>query len=190
MFIELATLSMQSTSWQDKKYPFRTKNVRDKTCERVILYVSFNSEVSMKAATLDQLMNLCNVDFSGKGGKENEIAAALYHKRSHKALVDAVDERSGILYEYKKQAGDQWFDLHKLSLLTKEQKNIDVLFFFHKDGVFEALYTTTYQGIIDAIGLTKRQWNWAKKAPVGAQVKHKLKRSQVEKLFTCVFTTS
>ena len=37
---------------------------------QVILYMTFNSEVFMKAVTPEQLRNLSNVDFSGKGGKE------------------------------------------------------------------------------------------------------------------------
>lgn len=143
----------------------------------------------MKHLTLDQLLNLCSVDFSGKGGKENEIAAALYHERSHKALVDAVDPASGILYEYKKQSGTQWFDLSKLAKLTKKQKAIDVLFFIHKGGVFQSAYATTYQGVIDAINLTKKEWKWAKKAPETAQVKYALKRQQIES-FTCLYKNS
>ena len=139
----------------------------------------------MKHLTLDQHLNLCAVDFSGKGGKENEIAAALFHERSHKALVDAVDPASGILYEYKKQSGTQWFDLSKLAKLTKKQKSIDVLFFIHKGGVFQAAYSTTYQGVIDAIGLSKKDWAWAKKAPETAQVKYALKRKQIE-TFHCL----
>jgi len=142
----------------------------------------------MKRLTLAQKMNLCTTDLKGKGGKENEIAAALYHKRSHKALVDAVDPASGVLYEYKKQANDQWFDLHKLSILTEAQKNVDILFFFHNAGKFESCYTSTYQGVITAINLSKAEWEWAKKAPKGAQVKYKLKRHQVES-FTCLYNT-
>jgi len=142
----------------------------------------------MKHLTLAQKMNLCTTDLKGKGGKENEIAAALYHERSHKALVDAVDPASGVLYEYKKQTATQWFDLSKLSKLTKEQKSIDVLFFFHRAGEFQSCYATTYQGVIDAINLTKKEWKWARKAPETAQVKYALKRNQIEQ-FTCLYNT-
>ena len=89
------------------------------------------------------------------------------------------------MYEYKKQSGTQWFDLSKLAKLTKKQKSIDVLFFIHKGGVFQAAYSTTYQGVIEAIGLSKKDWAWAKKAPETAQVKYALKRKQIE-TFHCL----
>ena len=141
--------------------------------------------MTIKSLTNQQIENLWSLDLSGKGGKENEIAEALGHERNHKPLVDANCPTTGILYEYKKQSGTQWFDLHKLSGLTKEQRKVNVLFFVHKGGRFVAMYQTTYQGVVDSIGLSKPEWKWAKKAPAGAQVKYALKLNQIEK-FTCI----
>ena len=145
--------------------------------------------MSIKTLDTQQLINLCKLDLSGKGGKENEIAEALGHERNHQPLVDAKCPKTGILYEYKKQSGTQWFDLHKLAGLTKEQKDVSVLFFVHKGGKFVGLYQTTYQGIVNAIGLDAKSWRWAKKAPAGAQVKYALKLAQIQK-FTCLTYSS
>ena len=75
--------------------------------------------------------------------------------------------------------------ISKLARLTKEQRKIDVLFFIHKNGQFQSCHATTYQGVIDAIGLSEKEWKWAKKAPETAQVKYALKRQQIEN-FTCL----
>ena len=90
--------------------------------------------MSIKTLNQQQIINLIQLDLSGKGGKENEIAEALGHERNHQPLVDAKCPITGILYEYKKQSGTQWFDLHKLANLTKEQKRTAVLFVVHKGG--------------------------------------------------------
>ena len=145
--------------------------------------------MSIKTLDTQQLINLCKLDLSGKGGKENEIAEALGHERNHQPLVDAKCPKTGILYEYKKQSGTQWFDLHKLAGLTAKQKDVSVLFFVHKGGKFIGLYQTTYQGIINSIGLKPSEWAWAKKAPAGAQVKYALKLAQIKK-FTCLTYSS
>ena len=145
--------------------------------------------MSIKTLDTQQLINLCKLDLSGKGGKENEIAEALGHERNHQPLVDAKCPLSGVLYEYKKQSGTQWFDLHKLAGLTAKQKDVSVLFFVHKGGKFVGLYQTTYQGIVNAIGLDAKSWRWAKKAPAGAQVKYALKLAQIQK-FTCLTYSS
>ena len=141
--------------------------------------------MSIKTLNQQQIINLCGLDLSGKGGKENEIAKALGHERNHQPLVDARCPKSGVLYEYKKQSGTQWFDLHKLAGLTDDQRKVNVLFFVHKNGQFAGMYQTTYQGVVDSIGLSKPEWKWAKKAPAGAQVKYALKLNQIEK-FTCI----
>jgi hypothetical protein len=140
--------------------------------------------MTIKSINREQRQRLSALDLSGKGGKENEIAEALGHSRNHKPLVDA-NCPDGILYEYKKQSGTQWFDLHKLSGLTEEQRKVSVLFFVHEKGRFVAMYQTTYQGVVDAIGLSATDWAWAKKAPAGAQVKYALKLHQIEQ-FDCI----
>jgi hypothetical protein len=145
--------------------------------------------MSIKTLDTQQLINLCGLDLSGKGGKENEIAKALGHERNHQPLVDAKCPKSGVLYEYKKQSGTQWFDLHKLANLTKEQAQVAVLFVVHKGGKFIGLYQTTYQGVKNSIGLKPADWAWAKKAPAGAQVKYALKLAQIKK-FTCLTYSS
>tara|TARA_Y100001970_G_scaffold273158_1_gene370915 strand:+ start:605 stop:1042 length:438 start_codon:yes stop_codon:yes gene_type:complete len=141
--------------------------------------------MSIKTLNQQQIINLLGLNLAGKGGKENEIAEALGHERNHQPLVDAQCPLSGVLYEYKKQSGCQWFDLHKLAGLTKEQKGIAVLFVVHKAGKFQGLYQTTYQGVVNAIGLKQKEWDWAKKAPAGAQVKYALKLAQIQN-FTCL----
>ena len=145
--------------------------------------------MSIKTLNTQQLINLCKLNLSGKGGKENEIAEALGHVRNHQPLVDAHCPLSGVLYEYKKQSGTQWFDLHKLANLTNSQLRIAVLFVVHKGGKFVGLYQTTYYGVKNAIGLAHADWEWAKKAPAGAQVKYALKLAQIKK-FTCLTYSS
>ena len=145
--------------------------------------------MTIKSINYAQQQRLLALDLSGKGGKENEIAEALGHERNHKPLVDANCPVSGILYEYKKQSGTQWFDLHKLAGLTEEQRKVNVLFFVHKNGRFVGMYQTTYQGVVNAIGLSATDLSWAKKAPKGAQVKYALKLNEIEK-FTCLLKAS
>ena len=145
--------------------------------------------MTIKSINYAQQQRLLALDLSGKGGKENEIAEALGHERNHKPLVDANCPVSGILYEYKKQSGTQWFDLHKLAGLTEEQRKVNVLFFVHKNGRFVGMYQTTYQGVVNAIGLSATDWSWAKKAPKGAQVKYALKLNEIEK-FPCLLKAS
>ena len=145
--------------------------------------------MSIKTLNTQQLINLCKLNLSGKGGKENEIAEALGHVRNHQPLVDAHCPLSGVLYEYKKQSGTQWFDLHKLANLTNSQLRIAVLFVVHKGGKFVGLYQTTYYGVKNAIGLAHADWEWAKKAPAGAQVKYALKLAKIKK-FTCLTYSS
>ena len=149
------------------------------------MFLNKETCMTIKSLTNQQIENLWSLDLSGKGGKENEIAEALGHERNHQPLVDAKCPSTGILYEYKKQSGTQWFDLHKLANLTKAQEQVPVLFFVHKAGSFVGLYQTTYQGVRNAIGLKAQDWAWAKKAPEGAQVKYALKLNQIEK-FTCI----
>ena len=118
---------------------------------------------------------------SGKGGKENEIAWALDHKRNHQPLVDAECPTTGVLFEYKKQQGTQWFDLYKLSTLTKEQESIPILFFItDKEGTFLSLYQSTYQEVKDMIGLTPDEWEWAKNSPKRVQPKYDIKMKQIK----------
>ena len=138
-----------------------------------------------KELTSKQILNLINLDLSGQGGKENEIAEALGHERIHQPLVDARCPITGLFYEYKKQSRDQWFDLHKLSGLSSTQKSMSVLFFVHEGGKFKDLYQTTYQGVIDSINLNEEDWECARKAPVGAQVKYSLTFNQIKE-FVCL----
>ena len=145
--------------------------------------------MSIKTLNTQQIISLCKLNLSGKGGKENEIAEALGHERNHHPLVDARCPFSGVLYEYKKQSGTQWFDLHKLANLTGAQKDITVLFVVHEGGKFVALYQTTYAGVKKSLNLNQVEWKWAKKAPKGAQVKYALKLAQIKK-FTCLTYSS
>ena len=124
---------------------------------------------------------ICPIGLSGKGGKENEIAWALDHKRNHQPLVDAECPTTGVLFEYKKQQGTQWFDLYKLSTLTKEQESIPILFFItDKEGTFLSLYQSTYQEVKDMIGLTPDEWEWAKNSPKRVQPKYDIKMKQIK----------
>ncbi len=141
--------------------------------------------MTIKSLTNEQITNLWKINLSGNGGKENEIAKALGHERNHQPFVDAKCPITGVLYEYKKQSGTQWFDLHKLSKLTKAQADTAILFFIHDDGKLVGAYKSTYQDVCDAINLTPQEWEWAKNAPTGAQVKYSLKLKQIKK-FTCI----
>lgn len=131
--------------------------------------------------TKEQLNQLKNLDLSGKGGKENEIAGALNHERVNQPLIDARCLDTGQLYEYKKQSGTQWFDVHKLARLTEAQRQLPILFVVHKGGKFKALYESTYQGVIDSIGFTAEQWQWARNSPDGVQGKYAFNLKSIQK---------
>tara|TARA_Y100001937_G_C6938370_1_gene249197 strand:+ start:156 stop:587 length:432 start_codon:yes stop_codon:yes gene_type:complete len=137
--------------------------------------------MSILKLTETQIKKIKSLDLSGKGGKENEIAWALDHKRNHQPLVDAECPTTGVLFEYKKQQGTQWFDLYKLSTLTKEQESIPILFFItDKEGTFLSLYQSTYQEVKDMIGLTPDEWEWAKNSPKRVQPKYDIKMKQIK----------
>ncbi len=104
--------------------------------------------------TKEQEKRLLEIDVSGKGGKDAEIATALGWTRMSCRFYDAIDEVE-CPWEFKKQEGCQWIDPYKLSQLSKQEKNIGILFFMHRDGKIIEVYKTTYKKLIKKMGYSK-----------------------------------
>jgi len=82
------------------------------------------------------------LNFKGKGGKEQEILSCFTNKliRKNADLFDCEDEDTGEKYEFKKQANTQWFDPRKFYNLTEEQKKITLVFILvDKDGFCDSI---------------------------------------------------
>ena len=137
--------------------------------------------------TKQQEDNLTQIDVSGKGGKDAEIATAMGFQRKSEKYYDAVDP-SGNKWEFKKQQSQQWIDPYKLAQLTKQEKNIGILFFMHKDGEIVEIYETNYKELIKAMGYTARDLYsirrlYQKKclSERATQMKSELKYSEISK---------
>ena len=102
--------------------------------------------------TEQQIIDLIDLDISGKGGKDTQLASALGFTRKSKPFYDAVDS-SGKKWEFKKQQSQQFLDPYKFSKMTKEEKkNIGILFFIHKKGKITEIYETNYKDLIKSMG--------------------------------------
>ena len=105
--------------------------------------------------TQTQIDNLLKLNVKGAGGKDRELAEALGHERTSERFFDAYD-KDGTPWEYKKQSGDQWLDLIKLSELNNEQKDIGILWFNHSKGKIHSIYLCTYRELLSTL-LIQRQ---------------------------------
>ena len=101
--------------------------------------------------TKQQEANLLELDISGKGGKDAEIAIALGFERESAKYHDALD-KNGKKWEFKKQQNQQFLDPYKFAQMSKEEKNIDILFFMHKNGKIMEIYKTNYKKLIKTMG--------------------------------------
>tara|TARA_R100001082_G_scaffold66655_1_gene37657 strand:- start:3 stop:473 length:471 start_codon:yes stop_codon:yes gene_type:complete len=135
--------------------------------------------------TKQQEEKLLNIDVSGKGGKDAEIALALGFERKSERFYDAVDP-SGKKWEFKKQERQQWIDPYKLSEMTPQQKKISILFFMHKDGKITEVYETNYQKLIKAMGYSawdlkaiKKMYDRQCLSERKTQIKAELKHSEI-----------
>ena len=102
--------------------------------------------------TQTQIDNLLKLNVKGAGGKDRELAEALGHERTSERFFDAYD-KDGTPWEYKKQSGDQWLDLIKLSELNNEQKDIGILWFNHSKGKIHSIYLCTYRELLSTLGI-------------------------------------
>ena len=93
--------------------------------------------------------NLMRLNIKGKGGKDRQLAEAMGHERAHAEFHDAKD--GDALYEYKKQSGCQWIDAFKLARLDEAPEGISILWFNHKDGVIQSVYSSTYEQVRDIL---------------------------------------
>ena len=99
---------------------------------------------------------LAKIDFSGKSGKDQEIAKAMRHKRENAIYHDALDKR-GSPVEYKKQKSQQWLDTIKFATMTSEQRKIPILFFMHDGKRITSIYQATYDEVIAKMGYTTEE---------------------------------
>jgi len=102
--------------------------------------------------TQTQIDNLLALNVKGAGGKDRELSEALGHTRTSERFFDAYDD-DGIPWEYKKQSKDQWLDLIKLSELSNEEKDIGILWFNHKNGKIQSVYSCTYRELLRTLGI-------------------------------------
>ena len=103
----------------------------------------------MDRLTESQSANIANLNVKGKGGKDRELAEALGQERAHAEFHDAKD--GTVLFEYKKQAGCQWIDAFKLARLDEAPEGISILWFNHKDGTIQSVYSSTYEQVRDIL---------------------------------------
>ena len=96
-----------------------------------------------------QIQKLSNLNIAGKGGKDKQLAEALGHQRAHAEFFDAKDGPA--LFEYKKQSNDQWIDAFKLARLDEAPEGISMLWFNHKNGAVESVYSSTYEQVRDLL---------------------------------------
>ena len=132
--------------------------------------------------TKEQEKKLLELDVSGKGGKDAQIAIAMGFTRESTRFYDATDP-NGKKWEFKKQQRQQWIDPYKLSEMTKEEKKIGILFFMHKDGKILEIFKTNYKNLIKAMGygawdlyaikkIYKRQCLSGRMTQIKAELKH------------------
>ena len=103
----------------------------------------------MSRLTDSQSANIENLNVKGKGGKDRQLAEALGHDRAHAEFHDA--KQGNQLFEYKKQAGCQWIDAFKLARLDEAPEGISILWFNHKDGAIQSVYSSTYEEVRDIL---------------------------------------
>ena len=96
-----------------------------------------------------QSKNLSKIDISGPGGRDVMLANAMGHERASSKFYDAIE--AGNLFEYKKQAGCQWIDAFKLARLDEAPEGISILWFNHKDGAIQSVYSSTYEQVRDIL---------------------------------------
>ena len=106
--------------------------------------------------TEQQITAIKEIDVSGQGGKDAEIATALGHRRASDCYFDAYTENNEKV-EYKKQSSTQWFDLIKLAEISGKDENIPILWFMHEDGAVVAIHTCTYAELRDQLGINSIQ---------------------------------
>ena len=129
---------------------------------------------------------LLELDISGKGGKDLEIATALGFDRKSARFYDAVD-KTGKKWEFKKQERQQWIDPYKLAELTSEQKKISILFFMHKNGKVTEIYQTNYKKLIKSMGYSdadlkaiKKMYDRQSLSKRKTQIKAELKGTEIK----------
>jgi len=106
--------------------------------------------------TEQQITAIKEIDVSGQGGKDAEIATALGHTRASDCYFDAYTENNERV-EYKKQSSTQWFDLIKLAEVSDKDKDIPILWFMHDDGSICAIHTCTYAQLREQLGISTIQ---------------------------------
>ena len=144
-----------------------------------------------------QIQRLSNLNIAGKGGKDKQLAEALGHDRAHAKYYDAKDGPA--LFEYKKQSQDQWIDAFKLARLDEAPEGSIMLWFNHKNGVVESVYSSTYEQVRDLlfptpvdVGLLDmyRQISHSRTRTYDDQVKVKITCHEIRDNFTLVWKRS
>lgn len=151
----------------------------------------------MNKLTEGQIQNLSNLNIAGRGGKDRQIAEALGHDRAHAKFYDA---KKGVkLFEYKKQSNDQWIDAFKLARLDEAPEGITILWFNHKNGAVDSVYTSTYEQVRELLFPTPvdkallhmyRSISQQRTRRAPDQVKVKITHKEIKKNFTLVWKKS
>lgn len=101
-----------------------------------------------------QVKAILDLNVSGKGGKDRQIAEALGHDRVSAKYYDGVDGK-GQVWEYKKQQAEQFLDPYKFSQMTEAERAIPILFFNHVEGEIVSIHKATYAEVIKKMGYTE-----------------------------------
>lgn len=108
---------------------------------------------------------LLHIDFSGRGGREKQIKKLFPSlKRHDRKGYDFVSE-DAIIYETKKQANMQWFNLAKFHNLSKSEQRIKLLFICVDSNNLVDLIFCVEKGdflkiLVDNKEMRDRGWSW------------------------------
>ncbi len=105
-----------------------------------------------------QSNGLISVCIKKKTGYETALAESLGWTAIDARLYDAV-KADGSKIEFKKQSGQQWFDLVKLAEFAEGNEDIEILWFMHDGGKVQSVHTCTYTELIEYKGITQLQLN-------------------------------
>lgn len=94
--------------------------------------------------------NIQQIDVSGKGGKETSCLSLFPGAvRVSNALFDYNQKTERM--ELKKQENLQWFDAGKYQNLSKEDREIHMVFLFHKKGAIVTVSSISLGNFLDIL---------------------------------------
>lgn len=102
---------------------------------------------------------ILEIDIAGKGGKEKSLLDIFYATRDNHKMYDGLLP-DGRKIEIKKQQSKQWFDAGKYHNLSKEQKNIYVIFIIYRDDKITKIFYLKLGKFINILTKDKNAKDW------------------------------